>query len=162
MSPQSKMHVQESPARRGVSDSEVHENPVSKGFKNTSNLKTVLFAQQSSNSPSAIPSYERYKEEELSKTPKMINLVSTGLKRSGILDIKPQKKYSLFAKYSFTVVAAREVANKTHTFLTRENQNIQEFKRHFDGTLKHFCPMLFASNQEQNQSYTFKGTLLQL
>ena len=47
-----------------------------------------------------------------------------------------------------------------HIFLIRANQNIQEINRYFDGTLNHCGPMVFASNQEQNESYTFEETLL--
>ena len=33
--------------------------------------------------------------------------------------------------------------------------------RHFDGTLNHFGSILFAENQEHNESYNFKDMLLQ-
>ena len=32
---------------------------------------------------------------------------------------------------------------------------------HFDGTLNHFGPMVFAENQEQNGFYNFRDMLLQ-
>ena len=53
------------------------------------------------------------------------------------------------------------MANNPHIFITRKNQNIQEINRHFDVTLNHFGPMVFAANQEQNESYTFKDIFLQ-
>ena len=46
-------------------------------------------------------------------------------------------------------------------FLTIAIKQIQEINRHFDLTLNHFGPMVFAENKEQNESYTFKDMLLQ-
>ena len=63
---------------------------------------------------------------------------------------KPKQKYGLFAKFSLAVIGACEVAKNPQIFLTRANQRIQEINRHFDVTLNHFGPKLFAANQEQN------------
>ena len=54
-----------------------------------------------------------------------------------------------------------EVANNPHIYLTRSKHHIQEIDRHFDGTLNHYGPMVFAENQEKNGSYTLKDMLLQ-
>ena len=54
-----------------------------------------------------------------------------------------------------------EVANNPDISLTRAKQHIQEIDRHFDGTLNHCGPMVFAENQEQNVSYTFEDMLFQ-
>ena len=53
------------------------------------------------------------------------------------------------------------MAKNTHILLTRAKQHIQEINRHFYGTLNHYGPIDFAENQQQNESYTFKITLLQ-
>ena len=53
------------------------------------------------------------------------------------------------------VIVACEVDKNPNIFLTRGNQHIQETQRQFDGTLNHFGTMVFASNQEKNESYTF-------
>ena len=53
------------------------------------------------------------------------------------------------------------MAKNPHIFLSRSNQHIQEINRHFDGTLNNYGPMVFSSNQEQNESYTFKDVFLQ-
>ena len=53
------------------------------------------------------------------------------------------------------------MAKKHQIFLTRSNQHIQEIIRHFDGTLHNYGHMVFAENQEQNKSHTFKEMLLQ-
>ena len=58
------------------------------------------------------------------KIPKMIDLESTGIRRSDILDHKPKQKYDLFAKLSLALIGACEVANNLHIFLTRPNQHI--------------------------------------
>ena len=55
---QSKPHVQENPAGEGASVSEDIKRPASEVFQNTSNLKRVVFSQQSSNKPRWIPSHE--------------------------------------------------------------------------------------------------------
>ena len=57
---------------------------------------------------------------------------------------KPKRKYGLFSKLSLALIEACEVAKKPHIFITRENQHIQEINRHFDGTLNHFGPIVFA------------------
>ena len=49
----------------------------------------------------------------------------------------------------------------THIFLTRANQHIQEINRQFDENLNNFVPMLFAANQEKNESCNFKIMFLQ-
>ena len=69
---------------------------------------------------------------------------------------KPKQKYDLFLKLSLAVIGACEVDNNPHIFLTRANQYIQEINRHFDGTLNNFGLIVFAKNQEQNESYTCK------
>ena len=92
---------------------------------------------------------------------KMIDLVSTSVRIHYRLDNKPKQKYGLFAKFLLSVIGACKVAKNPHIFLTRENQHCQEINRQFDGTLYNFGPMLFAANQEQNKSYTFKVIFLQ-
>ena len=82
----------------------------------------------------------------------MINLALTSLSISARLDYKPKQKYGLFTKFSLSVIGACEVDNNPHIFLTKSNQNIQEINIHFDGTLKYFGPMVFATNQEKNES----------
>ena len=59
--PHSKPHVQEIPAIKGDPVSKVIKNPASDGVQNTSYLKKVCFAQQSSSLPSRVPSREEYK-----------------------------------------------------------------------------------------------------
>ena len=92
---------------------------------------------------------------------KMINLESTGLRRYARLANKPRQKYSLSTKLSLAVIGACEVAKNPHVFITISNQQIWEVNRHFDVTLNFYGPMVFASNREQNQSYTFKDIFLQ-
>ena len=46
--------------------------------------------------------------------------------------------------------------NNPHIFLTRANQQIKETNRNFCGNLDSDGPMVFAKNQEKNESYTFK------
>ena len=84
--------------------------------------------------------------------PKTIGLESTGLWRSSRLANKPKQKYGLFSKFSLAFIGAYEVDNNPHNFLTITNQNIQEINRQFDGNLNHYGPMVFAANQEQNES----------
>ena len=91
----------------------------------------------------------------------MIDMSSTGLRRYERLANKPGKKYGLFSKLLLSVMGYCEVYKNPHTFITRENQHIQEINSNFDGTLNNYGPMLFAENQEQNESYTFKDMLLQ-
>ena len=74
---------------------------------------------------------------------------------------KPKQKYGLFAKFPSSVFRACGVATNLHIFITRENQHIQEINSHFYGTLNNFDPIVFAANQEQNESYNFKDMLLQ-
>ena len=92
----------------------------------------------------------------------MINLESTGLRKSARLDNKPNQKCGLFAKLSLSVIGACKIYNNPHTFITIENQRIQEVNRKFDGNLNNYSPMVFALNQGQYAPYTFKDTLLQL
>ena len=80
----------------------------------------------------------------------MIDLESTGLRRSAGLANKHKQKYSLFDKFSLAVIVACELDKNPHIFLTIVNQHIQEINRNFDGTLNHYSPMIFAENQEQN------------
>ena len=53
--------------------------------------------------------------------PKMMDLASTGIRRSARLANKPRQKYGLCAKFSLSVIGACEVANKIHTILIRAN-----------------------------------------
>ena len=108
--------------------------------------------------PSGIPSREG---EKVSKKLKIIDVESTGLRVYTRLDNKPRKKYGVFAKFLLVVNLVCEMAKNPHIFITRANQHTQEINRHFDGTLNHYGPMVFAENQEQNKSYTFKDALLQ-
>ena len=81
--------------------------------------------------------------------PKMINIASTGAIKYYRLANKTKQKYSFFGKLSLAVIVSCEVDKNPHIFLTRENQHIQEINRYFDGTLYHFGPMVFASNEEK-------------
>ena len=78
--------------------------------------------------------------------PKIINLESTGIRISAMLVYKSRLKYGLFAKFLLTVIRLYEVAKNPHTYLTRENQHIQEINRYFDGALNNYGPMVFALN----------------
>ena len=80
----------------------------------------------------------------------MIDMASTGLKISERFSNKPIKKMVYFQNFSSALIGAYEVDNNPHIFLIRVNQHIQKIYRHFDGTLNHYSPMLFAANQEQN------------
>ena len=80
----------------------------------------------------------------------MIDLASTSLRKYARLVNKPKQKCGLFAKFSLAVIGSFEVYNNPHIFITRANQNIQEINRHFDGTLKHYGPMVFSENKAQN------------
>ena len=92
----------------------------------------------------------------------MIDLASIGLRISARLANKLRQKYGVFDKFQLSVIGAYGVANKPHVFLTRANQHVQESNRHFNGTFNHFGPMVFAANQEHNESYKFKDMLFQL
>ena len=63
----------------GLTVSEVIKCLDSEVFQNTSNLNKVCFTQQSSNSPSGIPSREGEKGSKMTKT---IEITSSGLKRT--------------------------------------------------------------------------------
>ena len=76
----------------------------------------------------------------------MIDLASTGLRRSLRLANTPKQKKGLFDKLSFSVLGTCEVDKKPHIFLTIANQHIQEINRHFGGTLNHFGPKVFLEN----------------
>ena len=69
------------------------------------------------------------------------------------LDDKTKKICGLFYKFSVSVVGSCEV-KKPHIFITIANQHIQKINRQFDGTLNHFCLMVF-------ELYRFKDMLLQ-
>ena len=56
----------------------------------------------------------------------------------------------LFYKCPLAVIGACYVAKNPENFITIANQHIHETIGHFDGTLNHFDPMVFAANQEQN------------
>ena len=90
------------------------------------------------------------KGENGSKIPKLIDMVSTGLRKSSRLTNKTNQKYGLCAKFRLSVIGACKLAKNPGIFLTRANQHIQEINKQFDGTLNNFGPMLFAENQEQN------------
>ena len=51
----------------------------------------------------------------------MIDMASTGLRRSSRLNNKYKQKYGLFSKLSVAVIGACEVAKRPHKFLTIEN-----------------------------------------
>ena len=53
------------------------------------------------------------------------------------------------------------MSKNPHIFITIANQHIQEMNGQFYETLNNVGPMVFASNQEQNESYTFKDMILQ-
>ena len=72
----------------------------------------------------------------------MLDLESTG--RYSRLAHKPKQKYILFSECSLAVVVTYDVDKDPHIFLTRENRYNQEINRHFDGTLIHFGPVVFA------------------
>ena len=57
--------------------------------------------------------------------PKMMDLASTGIRRSARLANKPRQKYGLCAKFSLSVIGACEVAKNPHVLLTRVNLHIQ-------------------------------------
>ena len=61
-----------------------------------------------------VPSHEGLKE---SKMPKIMDLESTGLRRSARLDNKPRQKYDLITKLSLALIGACGVDNNTHIFL---------------------------------------------
>ena len=82
--------------------------------------------------------------------PNMIDLGSTGLRRSAKLANKTRQKDGLFSKFSLSLIRACAVANNPHIFITISNQHIQEIIRHLDGNLNDHGPMLFAANQEQS------------
>ena len=69
--------------------------------------------------------------EKMDKMYNIINLASTGLRRSNSLANKP-KKYGLFAILSLEVIGSCGVDKNPHIFITRSNQHIQEVNRHFD------------------------------
>ena len=79
----------------------------------------------------------------------IINLESTGSKRSETFANKPRQRYGLFAKLSLSVIGACEVANNPHIFITIDNQHIQDIVRHFDGTLNQYGLIVLVENQEQ-------------
>ena len=90
-----------------------------------------------------MPSCKGDKGEKGQKMPKILDLASTSLRRSSRLANKPQKKYSLFSKFSLPVVGAHEVAKNPHIFLTGANQHIQETNWQFDTTLNDFGLIVF-------------------
>ena len=53
--------------------------------------------------------------------PKIIELVSTGLRRSASLDNKPKQKYGLFDKLLYSVIVECELDKNPHIFLNIEN-----------------------------------------
>ena len=161
ISPQPKPHVKENTASKGSSISAVNKRLDFELVKNTSNLQTFRFAQQPPNMPSGIPYREGYKVPKGSETPKIINLTSAGLGRYYRLTNKPKQKYGLFARLSLAGVGLCDMDKNPHIFITRENQHIQIINGHFDIALNHFGPLVFAENQEQNESYTFRKILLQ-
>ena len=90
---QNVQQVQESPVREGASVYEVTKRPFQEEVRNKSNLKKVCFTQQSPNVPSSMPSHEGERDKMLN----MINLASTGLRRSARLAHNPRQKYGLFS-----------------------------------------------------------------
>ena len=77
----------------------------------------------------------------------MIDMASTGLRRSSRLANKPRQKYGLFSKLSWAVIGACEVSNNLHIFIAIANQHNQDINRHFDGTLNKNFPVVFATNK---------------
>ena len=73
-----------------------------------------------------------------SKIPNIIDMISTGIKRSSRLANKPKQKCVLFAKFSLAVIGSCGLA-KNHQI-----QHIQETNRNFYGTLNHFVPIIFV------------------
>ena len=71
-----------------------------------------------------MPFHEEDMEENGSKVPKMIDLVSTSLRVYARLDNKPKQKYGLFAKFSLSVIGRCEVAKNPHLFINLANQLI--------------------------------------
>ena len=57
-----------------------------------------------------------------SKMPKIIDLVSTGLRKSVRFANKPKQRYGLFGKFSLVVIGSCEVDKNLHIFLTRETE----------------------------------------
>ena len=55
------------------------------------------------------------------KIPNMINLASTSLSISSMLDNKPKQEYDLFYKLALSVVEACDVDKTKHIFLIRAN-----------------------------------------
>ena len=119
MSSQYVPHVQEGTASEGASVTEVIECTDYEGVRNTSNLNKILFYQQSSHVTSGM-TYR--KVEKIPKLPKMMDLESTGFRRSDRLDNIPKQNYSLFSKLSLAVIGACEVANNPHIFLIISNK----------------------------------------
>ena len=109
---QSVLHTQESPAREGEPVSKVTIRLVSEGVQNTSNLNKFIFAQQSSNSPSGIPSSWVEKGQ---KMPNMIDLSSTGISRYPTLANKHKQKYGSFSRLSLAIIGVCGISKKpTH------------------------------------------------
>ena len=52
---------------------------------------------------------------------KMMDLSSTGLRRSSRSDNKPKQKYDIFHKLLLAVIVACEVTKNPHIFLSRVN-----------------------------------------
>ena len=77
---------------------------------------------------------------------KMMDLSSTGLRRSYRSDNKPKQKYDLFHKLLLAVIVACEVTKNPHIFLSRVNQHIQEIFIQFHETLNHFGHIVFEEN----------------
>ena len=57
--------------------------------------------------------------------PNMLDMASSGIRRSDRLHNKPKQKYGLFTKLSLAVFGACDVDKTPHIFLTRANQHIQ-------------------------------------
>ena len=51
----------------------------------------------------------------------MIDLATTGIRRSAKFDLKPRQKYGLLGKLSLAVIGLCEVANIPQVFLNRPN-----------------------------------------
>ena len=85
------------------------------------------------------------------KIPKMIDIAQTDIRRYTRLANKPKQKYGIFDKSSFSLIGACEATKNPYIFITRSNGHLQEINRNFDGTLNHYGPMAFATNQEKNE-----------
>ena len=122
---------------------------IPKEFETNRNEEKLLFPNNHPMLPEGYH-HENEKREKREKMHKMIDIASTGLRRSTKLDNKPKLKYGLFDQFSLSVIGACEVSKNLHIFLTRALKHTQEINIKFDGTLNYFGPMVFAANKKQS------------